>query len=74
MQIDIRNEEVKQITSIIFHGHNCNPSDAYELVLDNSLSKLVSYADGNVVFIDSKEHALNLIKALQEAIELENWG
>lgn len=73
MQIDIRNEEVKQITSIIFHGPECNPSDACELVLDNSLSKLVTYSEDNEVFIDSNEHALNLIKALQKAIELGNW-
>lgn len=74
MQIDIRTTGESRVTEIIFGDCNQSELDCYKLTLDNELSKVYSdYDGGTYVFIDSKEDALNLIKALQKAIELGNW-
>lgn len=70
MRIDIRDSGSEEITEIVF-GDGGDPWDGYILYLENNWTKIRSM-DGEVC-IDSKEDALNLIKALQKAIELGNW-
>lgn len=69
MQIDIRDANTPEIDSIIFS--NKSDTDAFELFLCGSCTEIRS--EESFVHIDSKEDALNLIKALQKAIELGNW-
>lgn len=69
MKIDIRNIGVEKIAHIVFaEPMDC---DAYELYLNGECTEIRS--EGGLVMIDSKTDALNLIKALQKAIELGNW-
>lgn len=70
MQIDIRKQQVDKIEEIIFSDPETN-DDGYVLKLDGSGSTIES--NDCFIYIDSKENALNLIKALQKAIELGNW-
>ena len=74
MQIDIRNKNDLRIRSILFSGGEDTEmaeSDARELYLSGNCTEIRS--EDSFVMIDSKEDALNLIKALQKAIELGNW-
>ena len=74
MQIDIRNIENEEITEIVFHGPDCNKDDAVKIYLAGRFTSIDS-ADGvSKVYIDSEEHAKNLIKALEKAIELKTWA
>lgn len=73
MQIDIREKEADKIERIIF-ADPVSLDSGYVLNLNfdpNGLTVIES--EDSFVFIDSKEDALNLIKALQKAIELGNW-
>lgn len=73
MQIDIRDTNPPEIESIIFSDKSLKSgTDAFELFLNGSCTEIRS--EESFVNIDSKEDALNLIKALQKAIELGNWG
>lgn len=72
MRIDIRNTGVQKITSIVFADCEKDGDNAYSLELSGSYTKL--YSANNWLFVDSKEDAQNLIKALQKAIELGELG
>lgn len=70
MEIDIRTEVSKQIDKIIF------ATDTSEHIIPTRLEFADEYKEvwlrdrDDEMFIPSKEHALNLIKALNKAIEL----
>lgn len=78
--IDIRKEEQEPVSVIIFAEGDENKSAAVEIenhgicysVSINSSGEANAgrRGDGKYLFIDSKEDALNLIKALEKAIEL----
>lgn len=72
MEIDIRSGTTSMVDSIIYADIK-DERDAYKLVLDSEMTRIVS-SDGTNIFIDTKEDAENLIKALQKAIELGNWS
>lgn len=72
MQIDIREQDFVQVTEIVF-GDGFDKKDAYKLVIDGSFSKITSQS-GESVYLNSEDDALNLIKAIQKAIELGSWG
>ena len=77
MQIDVRDESEDKVTEIVFANGACDENNACLLTLDGEFSKIKSSWDtsggGGWVYLDSEEDALNLIKALQKAIELGNW-
>lgn len=71
---DVRNNPVEEITQIVFAESRLDdedsPPQAYKLVT-SPLDYIALYDGvGEHVFINSKEHAENLIKALNKAIEL----
>lgn len=70
MKIDIRKEQT-EIDSIVF-GEGEDDGDAYVLSLAGDLTRIES--PNTYVFIDNKEDAKNLIKALEKAIELGTWS
>ena len=72
MQIDIREQEFVQGMEIIF-GDGFDPSNAYKLIVKGDYTEIVS-KDGDGVYLASKDDALNLIKAVQKAVELGGWG
>lgn len=74
MQIDIRNEDNEEITEIVFHGPDCDSDDAVKIVLGGRYTTIASAAGSGRVYIDSEEHAKNLIKALEKAISLGTWS
>ena len=74
MQIDIRNGESEEITEIVFHGPDCDEDDAVKIDLGGRYTSIDSSDGGNRVYIDSEEHAVNLIKALKKAISLGTWS
>lgn len=76
MQIDIRDSEFGKVKEIVFADKDDTEKNCYLLTLQGSLSKIRTGWDGedSFVYLDSKTDALNLIKALQKAIELGNWG
>lgn len=76
---DVRNNPVEEITEIVFaeprHNDEDNTPQAYSIEVGGEIRGdfvAISDAGGECVFINSKEHAENLIKALNKAIEL-NW-
>lgn len=71
MQIDIRDANPTEIDSIFSDKNLKSDTDAFELFLNGICTEIRS--EDGFVNIDSKEDALNLIKALQKAIELGNW-
>lgn len=73
MQIDIRDGMNDEVTAIVFHGPDCDGSDATTLKLSDSFTYIRNKGTDKV-FIQDKKHAENLIKALQKAIELGNWS
>lgn len=77
MKIDIRATSESKVTEIVFANGDCDENNACLLTLDGRFSKIKSRWNTsggcNHVYLDSKEDALNLIKALQKAIELGNW-
>ena len=74
MQIDIRNEKNEEITEIVFHGPDCDEDDAVKIVLGGRYTSIDSADGDDRVYIDSEEHAKNLIKALKKAILLGTWS
>lgn len=72
MQIDIRKQDFVQNLEIIF-GDGVYPSYAYKLVIKGEYTEIAS-KNNSGVFLASKEDALNLIKAIQKAIELGGLG
>lgn len=74
MQIDIRNGETEEITEIVFHGPDCDDDDAVKIDLGGRFTSINSTDGGDRVYIDSEEHAKNLIKALEKAISLGTWS
>lgn len=73
MQIDIREKEADKIEGIIF-ADPVSLDSGYVLNLNfGPNGATVIESEDSFVFIDSKEDALNLIKALEKAIELGNW-
>lgn len=68
--IDIRNES-EEVTEIIFsdEGNSYVVATKVERYVTDSI-KIVDEDDRANVIIESKEHAENLIKAIQKAIEL----
>ena len=74
MQIDIRNEENEEITEIVFHGPDCSEDDAIKIELGGIFTSIDSADGANKVYIDSEDHAKNLIKAIEKAISLGTWS
>jgi hypothetical protein len=70
MQIDIRDGFSDKITEIRFW--DAVWEDAHKIIL-NGVDTAIQDGDA-YLYIRSAEHAENLIKALQKAIELGNWG
>lgn len=73
MKIDIRDNEVGKVEGIVFAEEDEYEKNCYLLTLEGDMSKISSAYCNTFVYLDSKEDALNLIKALQKAIELGNW-
>lgn len=71
MQIDIRRDGKEEITEIVF-GDGNDIDDAYKIVLQGDFTRIHS-KENSVVYLSSKEDALNLIKALEKAISLGTW-
>ena len=72
MEIDIRNGAVQEVEAIIYADIK-NDDDGYKLVLGHTMTSIES-VNGGSIYIDTKEDAENLIKALRKAIELGNWS
>lgn len=72
MEIDIRSGTARKVETIIYADIK-NGDDGYKLILNNEMS-CIETSGGSAIYIDTKEDAENLIKALQKAIELGNWG
>ena len=72
MEIDIRTGATSIVDAIIYADVK-DERDGYKLRLDSEMTYIES-SDGTSIFIDSKQDAENLIKALQKAIELDNWS
>ena len=72
MEIDIRCAAAPIVKTIIY-GDARNGHDGYKLSLGHSMTSIES-TNGDFVYIDTREDAENLIKALQKAIELSNWS
>lgn len=70
MIYDIREDEYEDITEIVFaNGHNDNgTSQAYSVLKENGYVEI--HGNLEFVIVGSKEHAKNLIKALEKAISL----
>lgn len=66
MQIDIRKDGKEEITEIVF-GDSYDLMDAYKVVLDDDMTSIRTMSD-NLVYLDSKNDAINLIKALQKLL------
>jgi hypothetical protein len=71
MQIDIRKDGKEGITEIVF-GDSYDLLDAYKVVLDGDMTSIRAMSD-DLVYLNSKEDAINLIKALEKAISLGTW-
>lgn len=68
--IDIRAEQDQEITEIVFADQK-DRDDVSQAHLICDHSGCITIDDGaESVFINSKQHALDLIKALEKAIEL----
>lgn len=73
---DIREEDNSEITEIVFADPSGKDgfSQANKLIIDEYEGKdYIQFLDeesDNAVYINTKEHAENLIKALRKAIEL----
>jgi hypothetical protein len=72
---DVREEGSSEITDILFAEMLWEDNMAQAYVIRSNVSKDGKYisvvnGDSEVVFINSIEHAENLIKALRKAIEL----
>jgi hypothetical protein len=70
--IDIRIEDKQGINALVFAENNFDGHQAY-FIFNNGINsnKYITIHNGsNCVEINSVEHALNLIKALNKAIEL----
>lgn len=71
MNIDIREVNNDKVTSIQFANEN-DLQEAYILELDEDVSYIT---DGvKYLYIRNTDHAKNLIKALEKAIELKTWS
>lgn len=66
-RIDIRNESQEEVNEIVFADFN---SSNYACIITNSGSNTFIEGEDSSVVIPSKEHAQNLIKSLNKAIEL----
>ena len=71
MEIDIRSCVAHKVEAIIYADVK-NDFDGYKLVLDYGMTAIEA-SNGHSIYINTKEDAENLIKALQKAIELDNW-
>ena len=70
---DVRSNNEEVIDEIVFAEKYCGGSQAFRICQDWSSTheKYIVISDGcDFTIINSKEHALNLIKALNKAIEL----
>ena len=73
---DIREEDSSEITEIVFADPSGKDgfSQANKLIIDEYEGKdyiqILDEESDNAVYINTKEHAENLIKALRKAIEL----
>lgn len=72
MEIDIRNKCLKEeIDSVRFYDVNLQKDVADRLSKGRMEGLFIEDSDAKgCVFIETKEHALNLIKALEKAIDL----
>lgn len=71
MKIDIRSVADEKVTSIQFANEN-GLQEAYILELDGDASYITDGA--KYLYIRNTDHAKNLIKALEKAIELKTWS
>ena len=71
-RIDIRSERDTKITEIVFADHEDGDDITQAYRINSHLGPhLTIHDDITFVTINSKQHALDLIKALEKAIELE---
>ena len=72
MEIDIRDHIVQKVTGIRFSQNRTASGYRQASVLRGGANEadIVEDDNGNFVRINGKQHALNLIKALEKAIEL----
>lgn len=71
MEIDIRTDKEEDVRSIRFYDVNPNKDVANRLAKGNAEGLFIEDTDsGDSVFIENKEHATNLIAAIQKAIDL----
>ena len=68
MELDIRNTEEQKVTSIRFWDDI--GEDVASTLSHASWGRVAIEDSTTVVVVESKEHALNLTKALEKAIEL----
>lgn len=68
MELDIRNTQEEEVTSIRFWDDT--GEDVVASTLTHAWGKVAIEDSTTVVCVESKEHAINLIKALEKAIEL----
>ena len=69
---DVRSNNEETINKIVF-AEGCDEQESWQAcsITCNTLKKYILVSDpGESLVINSKEHALNLIKALNKAIEL----
>jgi hypothetical protein len=70
---DVRTDENFEVDKIVFANH-LDKTESWEIAeyLDKVEDGLVAInGNGDAIFIQDKHHALNLIKALEKAIELK---
>ena len=70
MQIDIRKEKPESISEIKFWEENPSGTTPAYLLVNSERGKFEIIDLHDCVFIESKEHALNLVKAINKAISL----
>jgi len=72
MKFDVRDAEQEEITEIVFGEYEQGCHNRHACLLDRGEGQVYINNEGCSYFValNSKEHALNLIKALNKAIEL----
>lgn len=71
MIFDVRDEKEERIGAIAFADREESPFQAYVINQSSAYSNTVEIHDGDeYVLVRDKEHAKNMIKALNKAIEL----
>lgn len=67
---DVRNSNQDNITKIVFADDRSEDGYVQACTIEFGLTHLEIYDGADSVIINSKQHALDLIKAIEKAIEL----